>query len=399
MNYNLLKHQAEFVFSNKRYLLQSGGVGSGKTYSIVLKTLKLMIENPGIFVLIGAQTYPLLRDTTKREFFNLVNDNIIKSYNKTNNHVVFVNGSELIFRSFDDANKLKSLNLGAVGIEEMTDIKEDIFDMLRTRLRQSNMPQCLYGATNPDSFTNFVYKHFIENPIEGSGVVYSSSANNSFLESSYLEDLETMRISNPEYYNRMVMGKWGSLQGVIYDLPIHSRKELDVFDILRRAKRVIGGLDFGFQHPTAMVVVAEVGESYYIIKELYERKLTSSEITQKVKILVDEYGIESVYCDYSRPEIIEDLRRACIPALDANKSVFDGIMYIKSLVNTGNLIVSNECSYTLREFDSYIWDKANIQERPIKVNDDCMDALRYALFSSRNSFEFIRIGANGYEKK
>ena len=122
-------HQSEFVNSSKRYALNSGGVGSGKTFSICLKSLRLIIEYPGIFGLIGAQTYPLLRDTTLREFLNIVPQELIKSFNKSNNHFIFKNGSELIFRSFDDANKLKSLNLGFAGIEEMTDTTEDIFKM------------------------------------------------------------------------------------------------------------------------------------------------------------------------------------------------------------------------------------------------------------------------------
>ena len=129
-------HQTQFVNSDKRYVLNSGGVGSGKTYSIVIKTLLLIANNPGIFILIGAQTYPLLRDTTLREFLNVVPDEIITRFNTTQNHFIFKNGAEVIFRSFDDPNKLKSLNLGACGIEEMTDIDEEIFKMLRTRMRQ-----------------------------------------------------------------------------------------------------------------------------------------------------------------------------------------------------------------------------------------------------------------------
>lgn len=395
-----LPHQDDFIFSNKRYILQSGGVGSGKTYSIVLKTLNLLISNPGIFILIGAQTFPLLRDTTMREFFALTPPELIKTYNKTNNHVVFKNGSELIFRAFDEESKLKSLNLGAVGIEEMTDVKEDIFKMLRTRLRQLNMPHVLYGATNPDTFGNWVYRNFIEKPIPDSGVIYSSSMDNIFLPGSYLEDLESFKDGNKQYYDRMVSGKWGSLEGLIYDLPMQSRISTDIKEILDNSKSVIAGLDFGFEHPTAMVVLAQSGENFTLIDEIYRRKLTSSEIIDLVKEYCHKYSIESVYCDYARPEIIEDLKRANIPAIPANKSVFDGIMYVKGLIGSGNLKVLNSCTYTIREFDSYVWDKRNqVKETPLKANDDCMDALRYAIFSDRkDSFEFMRIGPNGINK-
>ncbi len=387
-------HQSEFVRSNKRYLLNSGGVGSGKTYSIVIRTLLLCAKNPGIFVLIGAQTYPLLRDTTLREFINICPVDIIKSFNKTNNHFILKNGSEIIFRSFDDANKLKSLNLGACGVEEMTDIHEDIFKMIRTRMRQDGMPGCVYGATNPGTFGNWVYKYFIEEPIVDSDVIYSISADNFYLPKAYLDDLETMKRTNPEYYERMVMGKWGMLEGVIYNFPISQRvKELPAKKLIHRW---IAGLDFGFTHPTALTIFGIRDGIYYLYEEVYQHKMTSQDIIDIVRKKMLDYDIESIYCDSSRPEIIEDLTRHGIPAIGAVKDVFDGIMHVKSLIGSKRLMVNHECKYTLREFDSYIWDaKSLIKEAPLKINDDCADSVRYALYSDGKKYYNMEITFDG----
>jgi phage terminase large subunit len=370
MKFVQLPHQKDFIKDESRYLLNSGGVGSGKTYSIVLKALKLITKFPGIFGLIGAQTYPLLRDTTLREFINVVPSEIIKSYNKSLQHFTFYNGSELIFRPFDDANKLKSLNLGFAGIEEMTDVHEDIFKMLRTRMRQKGMPGCIFGATNPGTFGNWVYKYFIESPIVNSKVIYSISAFNKFLPEEYLKDLETLQKTNPEYYERMVMGKWGSLEGVIYNLPIKQRiKELPD---KKKIHRWIAGLDFGFQHPTAFIIIGIRENIYYVYEEIYQRQLTSGDIIKIILDKMQDYEIDSIYCDSARPEIIEDLQRNQIPAIEAVKDVFDGIMHVKSLIGSEQLFVSQDCNYTLREFDSYIWDAKNeVKEVPVKVNDDC----------------------------
>ena len=92
----LKPHQWDFIHDESRYLLNSGGVGSGKTYSICLKTLKLISEYPGIFILLGAKTFPLLRDTTLREFLNICPKEIIKQYNKSEHSFKFWNGSEII---------------------------------------------------------------------------------------------------------------------------------------------------------------------------------------------------------------------------------------------------------------------------------------------------------------
>ncbi|MDY6857675.1 MAG: PBSX family phage terminase large subunit [Thermodesulfobacteriota bacterium] len=391
VKFNLLSHQYQFTESTNRYIVNSGGVGSGKTYAIVLKTLKLCIEHPGIFILIGAQTYPLLRDTTLREFVNLIPPEMIKSYNKANHHFIFENNSEVIFRSFDDPNKLKSLNLGACGIEEMSDISEEIFKMLRTRMRQDRMPCCIYGATNPGTFSNWVYRIFIENPIQNSEIIYSISADNAYLPFEYLEDLEYMKDSNPEYYERMVMGKWGALEGLIYNLPIEQR----ITELLRIKDydRIIAGLDFGFTHPTALVVIGIRENIRHVISEVYRHKMTSSDIIDIVKQKEKEFNIEIIYCDSSRPEIIEDLQREGIPAVESIKDVFDGIMFIKSLIGSKKLYVNKECVFTLREMDSYIWDAKNmIKEVPLKINDHCLDSIRYACYTDHKKY------AGGIEK-
>lgn len=384
-------HQSAFVNSDARYLLNSGGVGSGKTYSVVLRALKLCLEYPGIKGLLGAQTMPLLRDTTMSEFENLVPSGLIKTHNKSTNTFVLKNGSSILFRPFDDANKFKSLNLGFIGIEEMTDIKHDIFKMLRTRLRQKNVNHSLFGATNPGAFTNWVYKDFFENPIPGSKVINSISRDNPFLPSSYLADLETLRITNPEYYSRMVEGVWGALEGVIYQLPMSQRVEPSTLP--ETYDEIIAGLDFGFDHPTAMSIIGIRDPKYYLIDELYKRHLSTSDIISTVSQLHKQYRFSAIYCDGARPEIIQDLQNAGLPAVSATKDVFEGIMFVKGMVNAGRIIVSQNCHYTIREFDSYIWDQGStVKEVPIKLNDDCMDAIRYAFFTHlRNSVNVPRI--------
>ena len=388
--FELLPHQERFVYSSRRYICNSGGVGSGKTYSIALRTLRLMIEHPGIFVLLGAQTFPLLRDTLMREFLFLVPSGIIYSYNKSEHHIQLHNGSEVIFRSFDDPSKLKSLNLGACGIEEMTDVKEDIFKMLRTRMRQDHMPGCIYGATNPDSYQNWVYQYFIEDPIALSEVIYSVSIDNKYLPTQYLEDLEDLRRTNPEYYARMVAGQWGSLEGRIYNLPqtaIFGTKAVCPNKRYLPYSRYIAGLDFGYTHPTAFIVIGIDEYRYDVLFEFCEKGLSSSDIVLMVKKYMSATPIEIIYCDSSRPEIINDLVAEGIPAVAAIKDVFDGIMFIKGLIGNDRLKIHHTCHQLIKEMGSYAWDKKNpLKEVPIKMFDDLNDSVRYAIFSDHRKY-------------
>ena len=381
----LLNHQKQFVNSKARFLLNSGGVGSGKTVGLCLRTLKIALEYPGIIILIGAGTFPLLRDTTLREWVNFCPSELIAVYNKTRSYFKLINGSEILFRPLDDPDRLKSYTLGAAAVEELTDVKDDTFKMFRTRLRQPGFPGFFYSATNPGSFGNWVYKAFIdpETKITDSAVVYSVSSDNRFLPEQYIDDLEQIKISNPEYYKRMVAGQWGELDGIIYFLPPDQR----VDKIPDRFERIIAGVDFGFTNPTAIYSIGILDDSFFIIEEVYQYKMNSAEIVSMIKELNNKYNFDKVYCDSARPEIIFDSQRAGLPARDSEKADFPGILFVKSLINTGKLFVSNNCKFLLREIDSYSWDKKSQErtgkEQPINSNNHGVDAIRYALFSDR----------------
>ncbi len=391
IDFKVLPDQRKFIECEKRFVLNSGGVGSGKTYGIVFKTLRLALKYPNIVILIGARTFPQLRNTTMREFFSIVPSEIILSHNKSNHHVILKNKSEIIFQQLDEPNKIKSYTLGAAAIEEMTDVPEEFFKMLRTRMRQSGMPGQIFGATNPDVFGNWVYKTFIESPIENSEVIFSNTARNKYLPEEFLADLEQLKRTNPDYYRRMVEGQWGAMEGLIYNLPMRSIVDMPAFEDRdkwipwhRTFDRFIAGLDFGFQHPTAMSIIGKKRELSFLCDEVYQRGLTSNEIVDIVKRKCLYWNIDTVYCDGARPEIIEDLQRAGVPAIAAIKDVFDGIMYMKGRVSSGEFLVGSHCTAHIREFNSYIWDKSNVtKEVPIKANDDAMDSARYAEYSDR----------------
>src|SRR5579862_6425821 len=67
--------QSSFHQSTARYKGFSGPVGSGKSRALCYEALRLAYENPGCTGLIGAPTYPMLRDATLLAFREMLDDN------------------------------------------------------------------------------------------------------------------------------------------------------------------------------------------------------------------------------------------------------------------------------------------------------------------------------------
>lgn len=241
MLYKLLKAQREFLEIPHDYSLDvavyQGGYGSGKTFAGSLLGILLALKFPGIRGLVGAQTYTLVRDTTLQTYFEHL-DNFGftegKDYDWSSSlqKLTFKNGSEILFRHFDEPNKLKSLNLGFVEIEEMSDIPYDTFKMLLGRMRQKvkkswkDFTYRIFGHTNPETCRGWVYKTFKENKLPNYRLISAPTTQNIYLPKGFCDELK--KVYDEQYYNIFVLAQNGEYNNglVIKDFSDENIKEI-----------------------------------------------------------------------------------------------------------------------------------------------------------------------------
>ena len=120
---------------------------SGKSRVDIEDLTKHVLLIPGARVCVTARTYPAMESTFVKDFYAIFPNKLVKRKNDQKHELTLTNGSEIIFRSFDDPTKLKSLNLTMAIIVEASDVPHDGFTMLQTRLRNSN---AMIPETHPD---------------------------------------------------------------------------------------------------------------------------------------------------------------------------------------------------------------------------------------------------------
>ena len=222
MEYKLLKAQREFLEIPHNYTLDvavyQGGYGSGKTFAGSLLGILLCMKFPGVRGLVGAQTYTLVRDTTLQTYLEHLDnmgfqEGVDYEWSSTLQKLVFRNTSEVLFRHFDEPNKLKSLNLGFAEIEEMSDIPYETFKMLLGRMRQQpkkewqNFTYRIFGHTNPETQKGWVYKTFAENPAPNYRLITAPTTQNIYLPKGFCDELK--KIYDEQYYNIFVLAQNG----------------------------------------------------------------------------------------------------------------------------------------------------------------------------------------------
>lgn len=151
----------------------------------------------------------------------------------------------------------------------------------------------------------------------------------------------------------------------------------------------VRGLDLGWSHATACVwAVRSPDGKYYVYREYLQAK---SSVEDHVKAINDDWHGNPVrghtYADPSAAQTLHEFAIRGLGTVPANKAVNAGIATVQSLLRPGpdgtpKLFVFNTCEQLVTQFKSYVWD-VKAMDKPLKVNDDLIDSLRYLCHSHR----------------
>jgi Terminase large subunit, T4likevirus-type, N-terminal len=151
-------HRSKSVFKGF-----SGPVGSGKSQALCFEALSLAYTNRDCTGVVGAPTYPMLRDATFTSFRYLLDSNGVPyKYLKSENSVYLPEAnSKILFRSLDNFERIRGTNLAWFGIDELTYCKPEAWLRLEGRLRDRKAKRlCGFASWTPKGF-DWVYDRFI----------------------------------------------------------------------------------------------------------------------------------------------------------------------------------------------------------------------------------------------
>lgn len=279
--------------------------------------------------------------------------------------------------------------------DEMTLYPDSIIDMISTRL--SNPYSMLFASMNP-TYPTHKLKQWIDKAYEDPKNYYEchfTLDDNPYLPNEYKQRIRDSL--SGVFYKRNYLGLWCLAEGSIFDF--FDRSVHVVPRPPRAADYWIAAIDYGTVHPFACLLIGvstgqydQTGRCVWVEKEYFwdpkqkGRQKLNSEYGDDVEAFLEPYLIKGIYMDPAAQAFQLELQRRGMHVVHANNDVFNGIQYMTSEMYKGNLFICEECVNTIRQIESYVWDSRQMaqgKEAPMKVEDDAVDALRYALYSHR----------------
>ena len=265
---------------------------------------------------------------------------------------------------------------------------KSFWDMLVSRL---SLPSSRLLVTCNPGTANHYLKELIDSDDPEVHVEKFLLESNPTLSTSYIDRLK--RMYSGLFYRRMILAEWVAAEGAVYQgwEPMKMLKKHSVSNV------IAVGIDYGTNHPTAGYAIG-VGASGCLevcaewspnLERGGHRRMTDAQLADSLEAWLELLPSQPryLYCDPAAASFREELKQRGMVTYRADNSVLDGIRQIDSLLNAGELMIDPSCKQLQKEMSSYRWDSKATEkgiDAPIKENDDHVDALRYAVRSSRH---------------
>lgn len=280
----------------------------------------------------------------------------------------------------NDLGRIRGMTAFGAYINEGTMANEEVFNEIKARC--SGEGARILIDTNPDQPEHWLKVNFID---KADGKVIQAYHyeldDNTFLSERYRENIKASTPSGM-FTDRDIKGLWVSAEGIVYkdfrkDVHYIQSSKLKGINFVK----YFAGVDWGYEHFGSVVVIGQDDkDNLYLLKE-YSRQYEEIDYWVNVgKEIKSKYGNITFFCDSARPEHVARYKKEGLRAKNADKAVLSGIESVAKRFKTKTLfVVEDQVDLFKKEIFMYAWNKKTGE--PIKLWDDVLDALRYAIYT------------------
>ena len=382
----------QILTTDKRYVIITGGRGSGKSFAISTIANLITYEKKNRilysrYTLVSAEISIIPEFEEKLELLKVEKDFQVRK-NQIEN---LQTGSDILFRGIKSSSgnltaNLKSLKGVSVWIVEEAEelVEEDIFDKVDYSIRSAHARNLVVLILNPTTIEHWIWKRFFEKSmkyeyVDGYKVPISTHPEVLHIHTTYMDNLDNLspsflnqvdrlREDHPDKYHKVMLGGWRENdEGAVFKNWVEGHFDNNL--------PYCYGLDFGYYpDPLAFIKVAvdHKNKKIYLQEKIYETELSNDEIKRKVTRSIDRMT-DLIACDHDKKTVAELKSHGLNVKLAKKGKVKEEITALQDY----HLVVDYNSNEIKRELRLYHWNdkKSSI---PIDDYNHLMDAMRYA---------------------
>lgn len=250
---------------------------------------------------------------------------------------------------------------------------------------------------NPCNPSHAIYKNYIDlyktQYVGGYQYEHFTIKDNLSISEERFREIESQYVPGSIWYRRDILGERCIAEGLVYPMWEDSIAKPPT-DILPSEYCV--SMDYGTMNAFAAILWAKYGATWWAIREYYysgrdeNRQKTDEDYAKDIDtwcadIEIPNGGKLSTIIDPSAASFIALLRKRehRYKVVPANNAVLDGIRETANALENGYIKISPKLKAWKEEIGGYVWDKDSVEDKPLKVNDHAMDAMRYFVRTKR----------------
>ena len=183
-------------------------------------------------------------------------------------------------------------------------------------------------------------------------------------------------------YATEILGQFSKEQAALFnpkDIELATAEKIDNIG----QSPIIGGIDWGQNHPTVFTLAQQYGEEIRVIKQSIWQDKRYTHVQEEILKLCERGNINTIYADSSHAGQNERLEEAGITVEQVYFSTLkdDMVENLTFNLEKGNMKISCELTELKSQLSQYrMVKKRSGRSAYSKVNDDCVDSLMLALW-------------------
>lgn len=364
------------------------GIQAGKTTVGVFWLFRFLMKyrDPSDNFIITSPTFRILEQSTLPPFLRLMDG--FGTFNRQSMSFKVEGGGTVWMRTGQDPDSIVGItNVRAILCDEIGLYSLLFWTNILARAAFKEAP--ILGVSSPYS-QNWLYKDFVRHlekdpdAFDGVLLVQARSDENPYFPRGEVE--RQRKLMDERRWRQLYGGEWGRMEGLVYDCFDEAENVCPEMS-LPIGTQVYCGVDWGVRHAFVLHVRAVSPDgAHYQVAEVYRSGLNPLDMVAAARSVKLAWGVKVFYADPSQPGMVDLFCANGLPCVGAENDIKLGIGYHYELIKTRKFkIFEGKCPYSLDQYSTYHYpspkdlkpDQDEKEIKPVKVNDDAMDAARY----------------------